>query len=66
MPCVSNKIISDITEHIRKFGGDFTTWCVATSSDWHNPALDPHKTEEDHADLPRSLFTRQRFRRNRE
>jgi len=46
MPSVSNEIISDITEHIRKFGGDFTASCVGTTRDWHNRVLDPHQAEE--------------------
>jgi hypothetical protein len=34
MPSVSNEIISDITEHIRMFGGDFSACCVGTARDW--------------------------------
>ena len=31
MPSVSNEIIADITDHIRRFGGDFHAWCVGTA-----------------------------------
>jgi hypothetical protein len=55
---MSNEIISDIRDHIRKFGGDFSTWRVGTTSDWHNPVLDSHKSkEEDYALICREAYT---------
>ncbi len=46
MPSVSSEIISDITEHIRKLGGDFSSWCVDIARDAHNPVLEAHQAEE--------------------
>ncbi len=46
MPSVSNEIISDITEHIQKLGGDFHAWCVGIARDAHNPMLEAHQREE--------------------
>jgi hypothetical protein len=48
MPSVSSEIIAEITDHIRKFGGDFTAWCVGTARDWHSPILVAHQIEEKH------------------
>ncbi len=46
MPSVSSEIISDITAHIRKLGGDFSNWCVGIARDAHNPVLQAHQLEE--------------------
>ncbi len=46
MPSVSSEIISDITDHIRKLGGDFSSWCVGIARDWHCPVLEAHQAEE--------------------
>ena len=48
MPSVSSEIITEITDHIRKFGGPFTAWCVGTARDWHSPILVAHQIEEKH------------------
>ena len=46
MPGTSSEIISDITEHIRRLGGDCSSWCVGTARDLHNPVLEAHQLEE--------------------
>ena len=51
MPSVSSEIIADITEHIGKFGGDFSAWCVGTARDWHSPVLEAHEQEEKNDDF---------------
>jgi hypothetical protein len=51
MPSVSGEIIAAITDHIRKFGGDFTAWCVGTARDWHNPVFESRQTEGKDDDL---------------
>jgi hypothetical protein len=51
MPSVSNEIIAEITDHIRRFGGDFTVWCVGTARDWHNPVFESRQTEGKDYDL---------------
>ncbi len=46
MPSVSSEIISDITEHMRKLGGDLSSWCVGIACDAHNSVLEAHQVEE--------------------
>ena len=58
MPSVSSEIIAEITDHIRKFGGPFTAWCVGTARDWHSPVLVAHQIEEKHdALISREAYT---------
>lgn len=67
MPSVSSEIIAEITDHIRKFGGDFTAWCVGTARDWHSPhpCGPPNRRETRRTDLPRGLHPRRRPHRAR-
>ncbi len=51
MPNVSSEIISDITDHIRNCGGDFSSWYVGIARDAHNPVLQAHQLEERHDGL---------------
>jgi hypothetical protein len=51
MPSVSSEIMADITDHIGKFGGDFTAWCVGTARDWHSADLEAHEHEEKNDDF---------------
>ena len=51
MPSVSSEIISDITNHIRECGDDFTAWHVGTARDWHSPVLEAHEQEEKNDDF---------------
>ena len=51
MPSVSSEIIADITDHIGKFGGEFTAWCVGTARDWHSAVLEAHEHEEKNDDF---------------
>ena len=51
MPSVSSEIIADITDHIGKFGGNFTAWCVGTARDWHSAVLEAHEQEEKNDDF---------------
>ncbi|MBI4166789.1 MAG: hypothetical protein HY508_13770 [Acidobacteria bacterium] len=51
MPSVSSEIISDITNHISRFGGDFSAWWVGTARDWHSPVLGAHEQEEKYDDF---------------
>lgn len=51
MPSVSSEIIPEITAHIGRFGGDFTTWCVGTARDCGDRVLEAHEREEQDDDL---------------
>jgi len=41
----SKEIIGDITDHIRKLGGDFAAWSVAIARDWHDPVFESRQSE---------------------
>jgi len=45
MAMTSKEIIWDITDHIRKFGGDFAAWSVAIARDWHDPVFESRQSE---------------------
>jgi len=45
MAITSKEIIGDITDHIRKFGGDFAAWGVAIARDWHDPVFESRQSE---------------------
>jgi hypothetical protein len=51
MPTVSDQIITDITDHVRRFGGDFTACCVGTAREWHNPIFDSRQSGDKDDDL---------------
>jgi hypothetical protein len=45
MAITSKEIIGDITDHIRKFGGDFAAWSVAIARDCHDPVFESRQSE---------------------
>jgi len=51
MPTFSDQIMADITDHVRRLGGDFTAWCVGTARDWHNPVFESRQSEDKDDDL---------------
>ena len=58
MPIMRSEIIADMTEHIRRFGGDFSVWCVGTAQDAHNPLFDADRPKDsDDALIYREAYT---------
>ncbi len=63
MPTVSNEIIENFNDHIRKFGGDFSAWSVGIAHDGHNPVFEAHQLEDtDDALIYREAYTPARAR----
>ena len=57
MPSVSNEIIEDITDHIRRRGGTFAVWCVGTARDWRSPVMEAHE----HGDQDDNFIVREAY-----
>ena len=58
MPVKSSEIIEDMTDHIKRFGGDFSAWCVGTAQDAHNPLFDADRLKDsDDALIYREAYT---------
>lgn len=60
MPIMSSEIIADLTEHIRRFGGDFSAWSVGTAQDTHNPLFEADRlkdSDDDDALIYREAYT---------
>jgi len=58
MPVLSSEIIADLTEHIRRSGGDFSSWSVGTAQDAHNPLFDADRLKDsDDALIYREAYT---------
>ena len=45
MAITSKEIITAITDHIRKFGGNFAAWSVAIARDCHDPVFESRQSE---------------------
>ena len=46
MPVNHREIVSDIKEHIQKFGSGLGEWCVGTAKDSHGPSFQSHRAAE--------------------
>jgi hypothetical protein len=57
MPIKHEEIIEDLEDHVRKFGGERSEWCVGTAKDARMPFFRRHLT----ADLGDGLIYREAF-----